>query len=555
MSKPIAADVIIIGSGPVGLVLAMDMAMRGVDVVVLETRTVGEAPSPKCNHVSARTMEFLRRLGAAERIRKVGLPTDYPQDVVFCTSLTGYELGRVDIPSADKRGVEIDGPDGWWPTAEPPHRANQLFVESILMEQAIRMKNVRVFNRTSYVKHTQDHRGVRVEAEDLITGKTLEFSGSYMVGCDGGRSPVRKSIGSKFFGTDVVQRVQSTQIMAPGLRELASVDPAWMYISANPRRFGTVVSIDGADRWLIHNYLYREKDFDEVDREWAIRTIIGLDDDFKFEIISNEDWVGRRLVADSFRDRRVFICGDASHLWIPMAGYGMNAGIADATNLSWMLSAVIAGWGDPDMLDAYELERQPITEQVSKYAMDIATRSFDQRGHLPEAIEQPGSEGDAVRKEIGQSLYDVNVNQFCCGGLNFGYFYDNSPILAYDGEEPPAYTMYDFVQSTVPGCRAPHVWMPEGDPLYDRLGMGYSIVRTDPDADVASLLAAAEARGMPIRLVDLDKATAADVYTKPLTIVRPDLHVFWRGETVPAKPDELVDLMCGKSRIKQKNIA
>ncbi|MEO4043988.1 FAD-dependent oxidoreductase [Hoeflea sp. CAU 1731] len=555
MKKRIETDVIVIGSGPVGLVLAMEMAVRGVDVAVIETRTVGEPPSPKCNHVSARTMEYLRRLGVADRIRNAGMPRDYPHDVVFCTAMTGYELSRIEIPSANRRGVDLDGPDGWWPTAEPPHRANQMYVEPILCEHAIRTPNVRIFNRTSYQSHVQNESGVEVLAEDLITGEEIAFSGRYLVGCDGGRSAVRKAIGSKFAGVDVVQRVQSTQISAPGLRDLMSLDPAWMYISTNPRRFGTVLSIDGKDRWLIHNYLYREKDFDEIDRDWAIRAILGLDENFEFEIISNEDWVGRRLVADRFRDRRVFICGDASHLWIPMAGYGMNAGIADATNLSWMLSAVINGWGDSDLLEAYELERQPITEQVSRYAMDIATRSFDQRGHLPDAIEEPGPEGDAVRRDVGRSLYDVNVPQFCCGGLNFGYFYDNSPILAYDGEKPPTYSMYDFEQSTVPGCRAPHVWVSEGESLYDRLGLDYSLVRIAPDADVARLLAAAKAAGMPLKLVDIDRKTAGDSYTYPLTIIRPDLHVFWRGQTAPANPGALVDLMCGRQRVQQSKIA
>src|SRR6516165_1667396 len=89
------------------------------------------------------------------------------------------------------------------------------------------------------------------------------------------------------------------------------------------------------------------------------------------ETLGKEDWTGRRMVADHFRDRDVFLCGDAAHIWVPFAGYGMNAGIADAMNLSWMLAGVINRWADPMLLDAYELERRPITEQVSHYAMNI----------------------------------------------------------------------------------------------------------------------------------------------------------------------------------------
>src|SRR5262249_45959091 len=155
--------------------------------------------------------------------------------------------------------------------------------------------------------------------------------------------------------------------------------------------------------------------------------ILGVGAEFTYEVISKEDWIGRRLVADRFRDRRAFICGDASHLWVPMAGYGMNGGLADAMNLSWQNGGVLTGWARPDILDADEAERQPITEQVSHFAMNHAIALGRQRSAIPDNIEMPGPEGDAVRAEFGRQLYELNVNQYCCGGLNFGYFYDKSP--------------------------------------------------------------------------------------------------------------------------------
>ena len=187
---------------------------------------------------------------------------------------------------------------------------------------------------------------------------------------------------------------------------------------------GTVIAIDGKETWLIHNHLYDgEPDFDSIDRDWALRTILGVPDDFTYEVLSKEDWTGRRLVADRFRDRRAFIAGDAAHLWIPYAGYGMNAGIADAMDMSWMLAAVLNGWAPASLLDAYERERQPITEQVSKFAMEMALNNMRQRKATPPEVELPGPEGDAVRARVGKEAYDLNVNQYCCGGLNFGYTY------------------------------------------------------------------------------------------------------------------------------------
>ena len=163
-----------------------------------------------------------------------------------------------------------------------------------------------------------------------------------------------------------------------------------------------------------------------MDRDRCIRWVVGAD--FDYEVMSKEDWYGRRLIADKFRDRRVFVCGDAAHIWVPFAGYGMNAGIADAMNLSWMLTGVLQGWADPTILAAHEAERWPITEQVSHYAMNASVAMARARAEVPAAIEAPGPEGDAVRAVFGRMMYQINVQQFCCGGLNFGYFYDRSPI-------------------------------------------------------------------------------------------------------------------------------
>jgi hypothetical protein len=124
---------------------------------------------------------------------------------------------------------------------------------------------------------------------------------------------------------------------------------------------------------------------------------------------------------------------------------------------------VIKGWADPALLDAYEIERQPITEQVSHYAMNTALVRASQRRSVPDSIEQVAPEGDDVRARIGREAYDINVGQFCCGGLNFGYFYAASPIIAYDGEPAPTYNIYEFRQSTVPGCRTPHLWLTTED--------------------------------------------------------------------------------------------
>jgi 2-polyprenyl-6-methoxyphenol hydroxylase-like FAD-dependent oxidoreductase len=542
------ADVFIAGAGPVGLTLAMDLASHGVKVALAEIRRFAEPPEVKCNHVSARTMERFRQLGVARKLRDAGLPADYPNDVVFRTSMTGIELTRIPIPCRRDRYTETEGPDAWWPTPEPSHRINQIYLEPILLRHTAALPGVTLFNRTQWSDFTQDDEGVSVTLADLDGGGVRTLRARFMVGCDGGGSGVRKKIGAKLEGTAVIQRVQSTFIRAPGLRALMRHEPAWSHYSVNPRRCGTVFAIDGHETWLVHNHLNPdEPEFDSVDRDGSIRQILGVGADFDYEVISKEDWVGRRLVADRFRDRRVFIAGDAGHLWVPYAGYGMNAGIADALNLSWLLKACVRGWADERILDAYEAERQPITQQVSHFAMDHAQKMISARRAVPEGIEAPGAEGDALRAEIGREAYELNVRQFCCAGLNFGYFYTGSPIIVSDGEAPPAYTMGSFTPSTVPGCRAPHFWLRDARSLYDALGPGYTLLRFDRAADVSALVQGAAACGMPLAVVDADAEKAPPEYRHRLLLCRADQHVAWRGDQLPRDVEGLIARLRGRA--------
>lgn len=547
-------QVLIVGAGPVGLVAAMDLASRGIDVIVAEIRHAGEPPNVKCNHVSARSMEVFRRLGIVKQVREAGLPADFPNDCAYRTSFTGRELSRICIPSRADRYTATEGPDTGWPTPEPPHRINQIYLEPILFACAQAQPRIKILNRLRFERYDQGRDGVLAYGTSPDGGPDVTIAAEYLIGCDGGRSTIRKLMGANLAGDEVVQRVQSTYIRAPELKNLIAQKPAWMTISLNPRRCGTTVAIDGENNWLVHNHLApTEGDFDSIDRDWSIRTILGVDDRFEYETISKEDWVGRRLVANRFRNGRVFICGDAAHLWIPYAGYGMNAGIADAVDLSWILAAVLHGWADVEMLNAYEVERQPITEQVSHFAMKIALALIDQKRAVPPEIESDGPLGDEVRERIGRAAYDLNVQQYCCAGLNFGYYYDRSPIIAYDGETPPPYTMGSFVASTVPGARVPHVWLKDGKSLLDELGAGYTLIRTDAHLDVRSLMDGAARRGIPLSLVDVDSNELLPGCEHRLLIVRPDSHIAWRGLDVPSEPDLLLDHLRGAASRQNAN--
>jgi 2-polyprenyl-6-methoxyphenol hydroxylase-like FAD-dependent oxidoreductase len=540
--RQIVTKVLIAGGGPVGLTVAMDLAGRGIPVLVLESRAPGEPPSVKCNHVGARTMEIFRRLGVVQAVRNTGLPADYPNDVAFRTTTTGIELSRIPIPCRADRYTATGGPDTWWPTPEPPHRINQIYLEPVLFAHAKSLPNVTILNRTELVRFEQHEAGITAVAADLNGGEDLTISAEYMIGADGAHSTVRRSVGAVLTGDPMLEQRQSSYIRAPELLKATPTKRAWANTSLNPRRSANMFAIDGKETWLIHNYMRPGETFDNVDREWCIRTVLGVGPSFPIEILAKEDWTARRMIANKFRDRRVFLCGDAAHIWVPNAGYGMNAGIADSMNLSWMLAGVLNGWASPAILDCYETERMPITEQVSRYAMKTSSDLAKQRGGVPENIEEPGPEGDAARARVGQDAYDINVGQFCCGGLNFGSFIENSPIIAHDGPAP-GYTIYDFTPSTVPGCRTPHIWLGEGISLYDAMGPDFTLLRFDPTVEVGNFLAAAEARGVPLSLLDI--SAKEPVYEQKLVLSRPDQHVAWRGNAAPADPLGLIDRIRG----------
>lgn len=541
--RRLRTSVLIVGGGPVGSVLALDLAGRGIDVIVAEQNPPGTQPGVKCNHVAARTMEIFRRLGIVDIVRNTGLPANHANDVAFRTTAVGTEFARIHIPCRRDRYTDKSGPDGWWPTPEPPHRINQIYLDPLLAAEAAAHSRVRFVNLMRMSGFTQDEAGVTVEAEDLANGGKIAIDCTYLVGCDGPTSEVRRQIGARLTGDAMIGRTQSSYIRAPGLAARMQAAPAWSTQVMNPRRSANIFTVDGRETWLVHNYLRAdEADFEAIDADGCLRDILGVEPSFDVELISRENWIGRRLLADRFRDRRVFICGDAAHIWAPFAGYGMNAGIADATNLAWMLAGVLDGWADPAILAAHEAERWPITEQVSKYAMGTALALARARAEVPADIEAAGPEGDALRAELGQRLLEMHTPQFCCGGLNFGSFYDRSPVVAYDGEQAPAYTMDSFTPSTVPGCRTPHLWLEEGRSLYDAMSAGFTLLRFDRAVEATALVEAAALRGVPLVVLDL---APQPPYREKLVLSRPDQHVAWRGDVLPGDPLQLVDRIRG----------
>lgn len=530
--------VLIAGGGPVGTVLAMDLARLGVPATVVERRR-GVPPNPKCNTTNARSMELLRRLGCADAVRSAGLPPTHNTDVVYLTRLNGVELARyerstaADVFAGTQHGVAAN-----WPTPEPQHFISQLFLEPVLRATARDRWNVDLLEGWELVEFEQDDHGVTSIIRDHDDGTTRTVRSRYLVGADGGASTVRHAIDARLVGIEHLTDMCSLYVRAPRITELTASVPGWMFRSMAGRAI--IVAIDGADGWLFHLNVPDGQDPADWDPEPAMFAAAG--ERFDYEILDESRWTARALVADRWRDRRVFLAGDAAHLWVPMGGFGMNAGIADATALSWRLAALLEGWGGETLADSYRAERAPIGDAIASQAVTwvlnvgaVMNGDDDQIARL----EAPDAAGAAARAQAGEAIVAGTSSEFECPGFQLGTVYSDSPVLITDTLTEPAVTAVETYRATSwPGARLPHVELADGTPVHDRLGPGFTLVRVGPDAPGGQeLRTAAAGWAVPLEVLDVDAAEVGDAWDRvPLILVRPDQHVAWRSRTDPDGP-------------------
>jgi hypothetical protein len=255
-----------------------------------------------------------------------------------------------------------------------------------------------------------------------------------------------------------------------------------------------------------------------------------------FEMISCAPWRQNLLLADRYHNGgRVFLAGDAVHLVIPTGGLGMNTGCGDAIDLSWKLAATLAGWGGPNLLKSYEIERRQVGERNVAASRFASTGRRKWRSMWRPNIRDNTPEGAETRASLAR-VADVEqrkTNEML--GAELGYRYVDSPLIATEEGEAPEHNFMDYVPSTWPGVRLPHVWLADGTAVQDRVGYGhgYTLLRFAGTRDVEALGRAFAARGAPYAVLDLSDARAGDVYGYDLILVRPDLHVVWRGNALP----------------------
>ncbi len=530
---PNRCAVLIVGGGPCGLMLANELGRRGIGAVLVDAKP-GTAFNPQANATQARTMEHFRRLGIAREIRALGLPPDFPTDIAYFTRFAGHELARFQLPSARQAVERVGTLTGSWSAAELPHRVSQKFVEQVLRRHAEALPGIAVRYGMRLISFDASDERVVADIERLSDGRRFRLDADYMVGADGARSTVRRSLGLGYSGDRGAVRdffggrMFAVYLRAPDFYRATPHPPAWMNVTFNPERRAFMAAVDGKGEFAFHTQLRdheREDDMTPARALGLFQAATGAPVDA--EILSTGSWTaGYALVAERFQQGRVLLAGDAAHLFTPAGGLGYNTAIEDAANLGWKLAAVLRGEAGPALLATYETERQPVARRNTGYARQFA----DSLGRFVPApdIEADTAAGGAARQAAGDYLAAHGRAEFDIPGITFGARYRSAAIVG-DGTEPPPDSANVYVPSACPGGRAPHLWLSPEQSLYDAFGFEWTLLRLSTGAPGDGLVAAAARAGMALKIVDLPGAAARDLYGADLALVRPDQVVAWRG--------------------------
>ncbi|HXW42529.1 MAG TPA: FAD-dependent monooxygenase [Xanthobacteraceae bacterium] len=524
------SDVVIVGAGPTGLTLAVDLGRRGVRCTLIEQK---ERPAflPKMERINARSMEIYRRMGLAQKIRAAGLRPDCPMDVYIVLALDRPPLLHLRYPSVNEAQAQTRASNDGTLPLEPYQLISQYTLEPLLKAVAETIPAVTVRYGCEFLSLRQDDGGVtaRVQTADGVR----ELRAAYLVGCDGGGSAVRRELDIGLSGEGNLLTLRQALFRCDELFDrLPIAGPSGRgpghgrhyHVADDKSTF--LIMQDSTRHWTLHSV--RDTD---AEMQPAFERTVGVP--VKYEMLSCAPWRQNLLLADRYGKDRVFLAGDAVHLVIPTGGLGMNSGVGDAIDLSWKLAATLAGWGGPQLLKSYEIERRQVGEHnvgASRYAT-IGRRKW--RAMWRPDIGEANAAGAAARQNLA-AVADVEQrksNEMI--GAELGYRYVDSPVVC-NVPGGPEHLFRVYEPTTWPGARLPHVWLDDGTALQDRIGDGYTILKLGRTrADTGALERALRGRGAPVDVLDVPDAAARDIYRYDLIVLRPDLHVVWRGNAAP----------------------
>ena len=506
--------------------LAIDLGQKGVRCTLIERKP---APQflPKMERCNARTMEIFRRMGISAKVRAAGLRADVPMDVYIIRAMNQPPLLKHAYPSVTEARRQIDACTDGSMALEPYQLISQYTLEPLLKSIAETLPSVTVRYGCEFLSFSQDHSGVRAKIRS--SGSVSEIETQYLVGCDGGSSPVRQQLGIALNGEGDLLRFHQGLFHCEELFDRIPINAGpghGRHYHVADERSSFLIMQDSTRHWTLHATL-------DDDRAMApqFEKTIGIP--IKYEMLYVGEWKQNLLLAERYGSGRVFLAGDAVHLMIPTGGLGMNSGVGDAIDLGWKLAATLAGWGGPKLLAAYEAERRPVGQRnvaASRHAA-LGRRKWRGLWRNPDEL--------VAVAEVEQRKSNEMI------GAELGYRYAGSPIIA-DELGGPQDDFRRYAPTTWPGARLPHVWLEGHAAIQDALGPGFTLLRLGGTRESgAGLEKAFKALGAPFELLDTTDAKARDLFGYDLILLRPDLHIAWRGNRVPAEAARLAALVTG----------
>jgi len=528
-------QVLIVGAGPVGLTLAVDLGKRGIRCTLIEQK---EAPAflPKMERCNARTMELYRRMGIVKRVRDAGLPRHCPMDVFIVLSLVEPPLWRLPFPSVAQAEQEIAASTDAAMPLEPYQLISQYTLEPVLKSIAEELPSVAVRYGHALTAFTDNGDSVTAHVRHS-DGTPLDITADYLVGCDGGASDVRKQLDIKLQGDGNIGQFRQALYRIDDLYERIPIGNGRHYHVADAHS-SFLITQDSTRHFTLHSILDND---DEMDR--MLEQVVAMP--LAYQRLSCAPWKQNLLLADSYGRGRVFLAGDAVHLVIPTGGLGMNTGVGDAVDLGWKLAATLKGWGGPNLLASYDIERRQVGERNVAASRFAATGRRKWRAMYRPNIRDNTPEGSKTRADLiaVAEVEQRKSNEMI--GAELGYRYVGSPLIADEGEGP-AHEFMTYVPSTWPGARLPHVWLKDHTAVQDHIGYGdhYTLLRFN-GADASGFAQAFRQTGAPFMILDLDDPHVREIYGYDLMLLRPDMHIAWRGNAPPKDVAKLARMATG----------
>jgi 2-polyprenyl-6-methoxyphenol hydroxylase-like FAD-dependent oxidoreductase len=479
-------------------------------------------------------------MGLVKQIRAAGLRADCPMDVYVVLALNEPALLRHPFPSVEQAYAHIRATNDGSLPIEPYQLISQYTLEPLLKSVAEGLPNIDVRFGCEFLSLRQDAEGVTATVRGR-DGGTQDIRTKYLVGCDGGASPVRKELGIRLHGEGNLMQLRQALFRCDELYDklpMGNGPGHGRHYHVADDKATQLIMQDSTRHWTLHATL----DSDDAMKA-HFENVVGVP--VQYEMLSCDPWRQNLLLAERYHQDRVFLAGDAVHLVIPTGGLGMNSGVGDAIDLSWKLAATLTGWGGPNLLRSYEVERRQIGDRnvgASRYAT-IGRRKW--RSMWRSDIRDNTPAGKKTR-DVLVAIADIEQRKSNeLDGAELGYRYVGSPVIC-DIPGGPEHIFRDYRPTTWPGARLPHVWLDDGIALHDRVPDGFTILKLGHTrADIAGLAAALRAYHAPVHVLDVPDQIVRDVYGFDLLLVRPDLHVVWRGNAAPEDAAEVAAIATG----------